>query len=99
MDDFLTLSGSAALSDFRLQALARELKAERILARHVHYVAFHHDSRELFGDKERQILDQLLDYDEPFREDLGGLHDEKSTIFYITPRVGTISPWVSVCGR
>ena len=99
MDHYLTLPGSSALSDFRLRALARDLKAERIVARHVHYVAFHDDNREQFGDEDQQILGQLLEYDEPFRGDLKDSDHEMSTTFYVTPRVGTISPWVSASSR
>ena len=99
MDHFLTLPGSSALSDFRLRALARELKAERIVARHVHYVAFRDDNRGQFGDEDKRILRQLLGYDEPFRGDLKDSDHERSNTFYVTPRVGTISPWVSASSR
>ena len=94
MAEYFTLLASSALSDFRLQALARELKAERVFARHVHYVAFFGGSRERFRDKDRQILDQLLDYGEPFQENLEDGDSERITTFFVSPRVGTISPWV-----
>ena len=99
MDDYLTLPGSSALSAFRLQALARDLKAERIVARHVHYIAFHDDNRGQFGDEDKRILGQLLEYDEPFQGDAKNSDHERSTTFYVTPRVGTISPWVSASSR
>lgn len=99
MDDYLDLPGSSALSDFRLRALARDLKAKRIIARHVHYIALHQDNREQFGDEEKRILGHLLEYGEPFREDLEVSDHAISTTFYVTPRVGTISPWVSVSSR
>ena len=94
MDDYLSLPGPLALSDFRLEALARDLKAKRIIARHVHYVAFHQG--EQFRDEEQRTLDHLLEYGEPFPEDLELSEDERRTTFYVTPRVGTISPWVGV---
>ncbi len=94
MEPFLTLPGSSALSNFRLRALAHELNAERVLTRHVHYVAFHADNREQFQDEDQHILDQLLEYGEAFQEDVEIFDEEENTTFYVSPRVGTISPWV-----
>lgn len=94
MEEYLTLQGSSALPNFHLRALARDIGAERILARHVHYVSFHGGNREQFRDEDRLNLDQLLEYGEPFQDELGDLGDEAKTTFFVSPRVGTISPWV-----
>ncbi|MCJ1299197.1 hypothetical protein MMC08_001989 [Hypocenomyce scalaris] len=96
---FLSFSGSAALSDFRLRILAERIGALEIHAQWVHYVAIygalHIDNRD--------ILQQLLDYGEPAK-DVGSDAGNTYT-FYLSPRIGTISPWSSkatsiahVCG-
>ena len=88
--EYLTLEGSCALSEFRLRALARDMGAEKITARHMHYVALKGD----LDENDRQILDQLLDYGEPPGEDDEDLDIEGNTTFFVSPRLGTFSPWV-----
>jgi phosphoribosylformylglycinamidine synthase len=99
MEEFLTLHGSAALSEFRARALAASIKARDVKARWVHYV---HLSA-VIQEGQRVILEQLLEYGEASPEAGGG---EGSMVqFFVAPRVGTISPWSSkatsiahVCG-
>lgn len=96
MEEDITLQGSSALSNFRLRALARDVGAERVLARHEHYVAFHGGNREQFRDEDRVVLDKLLEYGEPFQDDFNDLNNKGNTKFFVSPRVGTITPWVSL---
>ena len=96
---FLSFPGSAGLSDFRLRILSERIGASKAHAQWVHYVAVY---GALHID-DRDILRQLLDYGEPL-EDVDASSNNTYT-FYISPRVGTISPWSSkatsiahVCG-
>ena len=98
--------GASALSDFRRQILAREVGAVDIHAKYVHYVALHGESQNQGHrqDYNREALDQLLAYGEE-TDDVQAHGDQSSITFFVTPRVGTISPWSSkatsiaqVCG-
>ena len=102
---YYTHQGSFALSDFRCKRLASKIGAHRVTAKHVHFVAL----RETLSEAEQQALDFLLTYDDvpPARAlttapEPAGL---TTHTFYVSPRVGTISPWSSkatsiahVCG-
>lgn len=106
MDQYLTCLGTSALSHFRRRILAEKIKAIDIHARYVHYVALQGEShgRECLQDYDREALDHLLAYGED-DEDLRPLDEQLSSTFFVSPRIGTISPWSSkatsiahVCG-
>lgn len=87
----LTLSGSPALSDFRIQKLEQRINEagisfSRIYAEFVHFV----DVASPLTDEEREVLEKLLSYGpSQARSSHAG---EKITV---VPRFGTISPWSS----
>lgn len=88
MADFLFLRGSAALSTFRLQRLETRLVARvpevvGLSAEYWHVTAL----KSALTDGERSQLSQLLE--EQPAQDAGG------ELFYVVPRIGTISPWSS----
>lgn len=107
-------AGSLALSQARLRRLAQEIGATAVSAIWLHFTK---SFRPLL-DSDRVILKQLLDYGEapaPYEKLSRALLDaintgtepssRHTTIFYVTPRSGTISPWSSqataisqVCG-
>ena len=104
MDEFLTILGSSALSDFRRRNLAQRIGALDVHARYVHYVAFQGGLQDRFQDEHKQILDHILEYGDASQK-IEGADDEGNTTFFVTPRIGTISPWSSkatsiawVCG-
>ena len=106
MDQYLTCMGASALSDFRRQILADKIRAIDIHARYVHYVALQGEPQGQGSllDYNREALDQLLAYGEE-TDDIIAEGKQFSATFFITPRVGTISPWSSkatsiaqVCG-
>jgi phosphoribosylformylglycinamidine synthase len=100
--EYLTIPGSTAFSDFRARALAVGIKARGVKARWVHYVHI----AAAIQEEQRQVLERLLEYGDPFTEAAEMTAKDGRTVeFYITPRVGTISPWSSkatsiahVCG-
>ncbi|WBY01980.1 phosphoribosylformylglycinamidine synthase [Ramlibacter tataouinensis] len=82
--------GGRALSPFRVQQLLPRLQAvhdrvEGLTAQFVHLAAW--EQAPSAADRER--LDQLLTYGEPFEGAAAG------TPFVVTPRLGTVSPWAS----
>jgi phosphoribosylformylglycinamidine synthase len=86
--------GINALSDFRARQLLPRLQAihEKIAgisARFVHLVAT--DQPPATGEIER--LKALLSYGEPFTAPQGTA--AAGTVFVVTPRFGTVSPWAS----
>ena len=101
--------GSLALSDFRLERLAKSVGATDLQAIWVHYVA----SYRTLSPEQISTLEQLLDYgacpsseDELYAaclrnlagtDDEQGHHDgtERVKLLYVSPRRGTISPWSS----
>lgn len=112
MDQYLTCMGASALSDFRRQILASKIGATDVRAKYVHYVALHSGDDHLSqnrqpgtqADYNKEILDTLLAYGEPV-DDPTILPEQVSLTFFISPRIGTISPWSSqatnitrVCG-
>ncbi|MDJ0738096.1 MAG: phosphoribosylformylglycinamidine synthase [Gammaproteobacteria bacterium] len=87
----LTLRGAPAVSEFRLEKLARQLANEigalpRLGAVFMHFV----DIDSVLGDREQTILERLLDYG-PAHVDADG----QGELFLVVPRPGTISPWSS----
>ncbi|MDD2739166.1 MAG: phosphoribosylformylglycinamidine synthase [Methylomonas lenta] len=91
----LTLSGTPALSTFRIEKLLSQLQAldsriQTVTAHFVHFVATH-DALSL-ADEETEILLRLLDYGYPSVEAVSGGTETK---LWVVPRLGTISPWSS----
>lgn len=104
MAEYLTSMGSCALSDFRRQILAEKIGVIDIHGQYVHYIALHGQRHGDRQDYDREALDQLLSYG----EESDNIHPEDGqvcTTFFVSPRIGTISPWSSkatsisqVCG-
>ena len=87
----LALSGSTALSEFRLNRLLQELKreipsVEALDANYVHFV----DLESALKPHQVQILEELLRYGPAPR-----VQYTEGTLFLVIPRPGTISPWSS----
>ena len=104
MDEYLTCLGSSALSGYRRHNLALKIGAKDVQAYYVHYVALNGENQETLHDDDREALDQLLAYGEENKY-IQADEAEDSTVFFVTPRIGTISPWSSkatsiawVCG-
>lgn len=87
----LILPGSVALSAFRRAKLldALQTAVPVVTGLQAEYVHFVRTSRELDAD-ELARLQTLLTY-----EEVQGSHAFNGTLFLVTPRVGTISPWSS----
>ena len=85
----LVLRGAPALSEFRQTKLIERLgqsgiRINRIYAEHIHLVQT--DAK--LSDQDSAVLDKLLTYG-PRQT-----HESPSgTLFFVTPRPGTISPW------
>lgn len=99
---FLTLPGSVAFSEFRCRGIAANTNAKAIRAQWVHYLHL----AEPLQDNQPTNLEQLLRYGD-IADSPGsfGPQDGKTLTYYVSPRVGTISPWSSqatgiahVCG-
>ncbi|ODH52842.1 phosphoribosylformylglycinamidine synthase [Paracoccidioides brasiliensis] len=99
---YLTIQGSIAFSQSRSRSIAESIKVKDVRAQWVHYVHVTGDLQE----EQRRVLEQLLHYG-----DIVGVPasfdpaDGPSAVYYVTPRMGTISPWSSqatgiahVCG-
>ncbi|HHX15017.1 MAG TPA: phosphoribosylformylglycinamidine synthase [Fibrobacter sp.] len=87
----IILRGSSALSDFRLQKLLQDFTKAGLLVKGV-YAEFAHIvkvSRPL-SPQESETLSKTLQYG-PTRE----AHTPVGTLFVVSPRPGTISPWSS----
>lgn len=85
----LILLGSNALSVFRAQQLLSQLQSVDpnilgITGRYVHFV-----DAPCLSQENRECLDALLTYGEPFTSSSSGEE------FIVIPRFGTISPWAS----
>lgn len=87
----LKLSGSAALSNFRIKKLLVDLQIlepsiQALSARFIHFV----DIAQVLADDEQALLNNLLAYgDSQAFQALNGEH------WVVVPRAGTISPWSS----
>src|SRR5205809_3961595 len=99
---YMTIPGSVAFSRSRDHAIALSIGAQEVRAQWVHYIYV----TEALQDHQRVVLEQLLHYgdisDVPASFDQ---QDGQVSVFYVTPRLGTISPWSSqatgiahVCG-
>lgn len=102
---YLILPGSAAHSDFRLQRLAQDIGAKEVQSIWLHFVNPLKD----LNAEEVKTLQQILDYGEyPDTHSRltqilldavnrgGEPSDDRTVLFYISPRAGTISPWSSL---
>jgi phosphoribosylformylglycinamidine synthase len=94
---FLSLSGSAALSQFRLDKLYASLKnsapsVTNIVAEFVHF-AF---SEKPLSETQQNTLKQILTYGAVSKDAPRANIDAASgELFLVIPRIGTISPWAS----
>ncbi len=87
----LTLRGAPALSDFRLQKLARRIAGATglelsLYAEFVHFV----DLERPLDEAERTVLDRLLRYGPALPA-----HEPGGERLLVVPRPGTVSPWSS----
>jgi phosphoribosylformylglycinamidine synthase len=102
---YLTIPGSSAFSEFRLQRLAQAIGAKEVRSRWLHFV---NPLKEL-NEEELKTLEIILHYGEfPEKNDRlsailedavnrsGEPKDDNTVLFYICPRAGTISPWSSL---
>ena len=87
----LSMTGSPALSGFRHRKLFDELsnKIQKVTSLSSHYIHFIDTATEL-DEGEQAVLEQLLRYG-PARAD----ESARGSLFLVTPRPGTISPWSS----
>ncbi|KAK2748531.1 hypothetical protein FQN57_000665 [Myotisia sp. PD_48] len=98
----LAIPGSVAFSEFRCRAIAASTNASAIRAQWVHYI----DLIAPLEVNERAVLEELLRYGD-ISDTLPSfdVQDGRSITYYVSPRIGTISPWSSqatgiahVCG-
>ncbi len=87
----LILRGAPALSDFRLQKLARRLQGQldvgiEITAEFIHFA----DVAQTLGDRELAVLERLLRYGPSLPTG-----KPEGTLLLVVPRPGTLSPWSS----
>ncbi|HSR02835.1 MAG TPA: phosphoribosylformylglycinamidine synthase, partial [Methylophilaceae bacterium] len=88
---FLSLRGSPALSQFRLDKLYDSLKTSAPSIQHIYaeFVHFSFAQAEL-NHTEQDTLTQILTYGPS-----GQTESPTGTLFLVIPRIGTISPWAS----
>lgn len=107
MAELRTFCGSSALSDFRRQSIAQRIGVKEVQAQYVHYVAL--DDPRVQDEEGRgviSILQELLTYgDKTVGNIQSEIRQEFDDIFFVFPRLGTISAWSSkatsiahVCG-
>ena len=87
----LILEGVAALSSFRSEKLAADLRLRikgltNLYAEWIYFA----ETSETLSDEETQLLARLLEYGPHF-----GQGDRQGELFLVVPRPGTISPWSS----
>lgn len=85
------LLGSAALSDYKIEKLKENLQnkgvsVSSITTDYIHLV----DVTSPLTDEQKVILERILSYG-PARVS----KEDKGTLFFVIPRIGTISPWAS----
>ncbi|MFA6041998.1 MAG: phosphoribosylformylglycinamidine synthase, partial [Methylophilus sp.] len=88
---FLSLRGSPALSQFRLDKLYASLKTVAPSISHV-YAEFMHFafSQQNLQTQQQNILEQILTYGPSAQ-----VEAPSGELFLVIPRIGTISPWAS----
>ncbi len=87
----IIMRGSPAVSSFRIEKLLVAfknlgLKISAVSAHYVHLI----DAEGDLSDEDKKVLEQILSYG-PAREE----RKEEGELFFVVPRVGTISPWAS----
>lgn len=100
--NYLVLAGSAAFSQARARAIAANIGVKDVRAHWIHYV---HATQPLDAFQ-KLVLEQLLRYGDITDVSASFTADEGSfDVYYVFPRMGTISPWSSqatsishVCG-
>ena len=86
----LTLRGAKALSPFRLEKLFSSLKSSVPELRSIQSAFMHFvDTKRTLSPHEHGVLEKLLTYGGPAAE------TGRGEIFFVIPRIGTISPWAS----
>ncbi len=86
----LKISGTSALSTFRIKKLLQDIQTleptiTAIAAKYIHFV----DTQSSLNSEQSEILNKILAYGSEQAEALQG------TQCWVTPRAGTISPWSS----
>jgi len=98
---FLSLRGSPALSQFRLDKLYATLKVNAPSVRHIHAEFMHFAfSKKSLSDAHANMLTQILTYGTSSNYALEtNIHAEseysQTELLLVIPRIGTISPWAS----
>lgn len=88
---FLSLRGSSALSQFRLDKLYATLKEKAPNIQHIYAEFIHFSfSESMLEANDQAILEQILTYG-PSRQ----AESPAGELFLAIPRIGTISPWAS----
>ncbi len=85
----ITLKGSPALSEFRIQKLLDSVKpfgVSQISSHFIHLI----ETRSELSQQQNEVLVNLLQYGPKMVD-----HVLEGETFYVVPRVGTISPWSS----
>ena len=92
---FLSLRGSPALSQFRLDKLYASLKTPAPNIAHI-YAEFVHFafSEKPLNETQHNTLQQILTYGAHTKSE-ATTANEKAELFLVIPRIGTISPWAS----
>ncbi|BCE01106.1 phosphoribosylformylglycinamidine synthase [Marinicellulosiphila megalodicopiae] len=87
----LELRGAPALSTFRRQRLLTQIQTQLPSVQAV-YAEFLHlaDTTESLNDEQTQVLEKILTYGPKQSSEV-----IEGDVFYVTPRLGTISPWAS----
>ncbi len=85
------IKGTSALSDYKLDKLKelllnKGIKVNSICTNFIHLV----DLKEPLDSVENEVLNKILFYGPKDSE-----HENKGKLFFVIPRVGTISPWSS----
>jgi len=89
--NFLSLRGSAALSQFRLDKLYATLKTAAPSIQHVYAEYIHFSfSEEALNANKQKTLTQILTYGPSSQTE-----SPDGELFLVIPRIGTISPWAS----
>ena len=101
MASCVAYAGAEAFSDFRSQALAASIGAADVKAQWFHYVCLSREPK----STELEVLKRLLNYGVPDETFQSPGIASREQVFYVVPRLGTISPWSSkatsiavVCG-
>ena len=88
--NIIALIGSVGVSEFRLNQLIQTINSEEITdisCREIYFCEFN-DCLSKFTENEISRLSNLLNANE-------NIYDLEESFFFITPRIGTISPWSS----